>query len=62
MEENSAINNNEFMKLLGKWIELENIMLTEIIQSQQNKDDIYSLISGYYPRRLDYQRFNSKTT
>jgi hypothetical protein len=26
MEYNSAIKNNEFMKFLGKWIELENIL------------------------------------
>jgi hypothetical protein len=50
------------MKLLGRWIKVENIILSEIIQSQKNKDGIYSLISGYYPRSMDYQRFNSETT
>jgi hypothetical protein len=29
MEYDSAIKNNEFMKFLGKWIELENIMSEE---------------------------------
>ena len=33
MEYYSAINNNEFVKFLGKWMELENI-LSELIQSQ----------------------------
>ena len=43
----SAIKNNEFMKFLGKWLELENIILSEIIQSQKNTHSIHSLISGY---------------
>jgi hypothetical protein len=30
MEYYSAIKNNEFMKFLGKWMELENIILSEI--------------------------------
>jgi hypothetical protein len=35
MEYYSAIKNNDFMKLLGKWIELENIILCEVTQSQK---------------------------
>jgi hypothetical protein len=35
MEHYSAIQNNEFMKFLGKWIELENIILSEVTQSQK---------------------------
>ena len=35
MEYYSAIKNNEFMKFLGKWIELENIILSEVTQSQK---------------------------
>jgi hypothetical protein len=31
----SAIKNNEFMKFLGKWIELGNIILSEVTQSQK---------------------------
>ena len=31
MEYYSAIKNNEFMKFLGKWLELENIILSEFI-------------------------------
>jgi hypothetical protein len=30
MEYYSAIKNNEFMKFLGKWMELENIILSEV--------------------------------
>jgi hypothetical protein len=47
MEYYSAIKNNEFMKLLGKWIYLEGIILSEVTQSQKNSYDMYSLISGY---------------
>ena len=32
----SAIKNDEFMRLLGKWIELENIILSEVTHSQKN--------------------------
>jgi hypothetical protein len=32
----SAIKNNEFMKFLGKWVELENTILREVTQSQKN--------------------------
>jgi hypothetical protein len=38
---------NEFMKFLGKWLDLEGIILSEVTQSQKNSNDMYSLISGY---------------
>jgi hypothetical protein len=37
----------ETMKFLGKWIELENIILSEVNQQQNNTHDTHSLISGY---------------
>jgi hypothetical protein len=43
----SPIINNDFMKFLDKWKELENIILTELTQSQKNTHGMYSLISGY---------------
>jgi hypothetical protein len=43
----SAIKNNEFIKFLGKWMELENIILSEVTQSQKNTHGIHSLIIGY---------------
>jgi hypothetical protein len=46
MEYYSAIKNNDFMKFLGKWMELENI-LNEVTQSQTNTHSMLSLISGY---------------
>ena len=47
MEYYSAIKNNEFMKFLGDWVDLEGIILGEVTQLQKNSHDIYSLISGY---------------
>jgi hypothetical protein len=47
MEYYSAIKKNEFMKFLGKWLDLKCIILSEVTQSQKNSNDIYSLISGY---------------
>jgi hypothetical protein len=47
MEYYSAINNNEFMKFLGKWMNLEGIILSEVTQSQKKSLDMHSLISGY---------------
>ena len=47
MEYYSAIKNNDFMKFLGKWIEVENIILSEVTQLQKNKYSMYSQLSGY---------------
>jgi hypothetical protein len=45
MEYYSAIKNNEFMKFLDKWMHLEDIILSKVIQSQKNSHGMYSLIS-----------------
>ena len=47
MEYYSGIKKNEFMKFLGKWMDLEGVILSEVTQSQKNSHDMYSLISGY---------------
>ena len=47
MEYYSAIKNNEFMKFLDKWMYLEDIILSEVTQSQKKSLDMHSLISGY---------------
>ena len=46
MEYYSAIKNNDFMKIADKWVEIENIILSAVTQSQKNIDGMYSLISG----------------
>ena len=43
----SAIKNNDIMKFAGKWMELEKIILSEVIQTQKDKAGIYSLVSGH---------------
>ena len=43
----STIKNNDFKKFAHKWMDLENIILSEIIQPQKNTYSIYSLINGY---------------
>ena len=47
MEYYLAIKSNEFMKFLDKWMELENIIRSEVTQSQKNTHGIPSLISAY---------------
>ena len=46
MEYYSAIKNDKIMAFAGKWMKLENIMLSEISQSQKNKGRMISLING----------------
>jgi hypothetical protein len=47
MEYYSAIKNNKLMKFLCKSMGLEDIILSEVNQSQKNSHDMHSLISGY---------------
>jgi hypothetical protein len=47
MEYYSAIKNNDFVKFRGRWMELENIILSEVTQSQKITHSMYLLISGY---------------
>ena len=51
MEYYSAFRSNDFMKLSGKWEELETIILSEVIQSQKNSCGMQSLIIGYSPQK-----------
>ena len=62
MEYYSATKNNEFMKFLGKWIDLEDIILSDVTQSEKHTHDMPSPISGYSSRSLEYSRFSSQTT
>ena len=47
MQYYSANKNNEFMKFLGKWMYLGDIILREVTESQKKSLEMYSLISGY---------------
>jgi hypothetical protein len=46
MEFYSAIKKNEIMLFAGKWMELENFMLSEVSQTQKIKGHMFSLICG----------------
>jgi hypothetical protein len=48
MEYYSAIKNNEFSKFLGEWMDLEDIILSEVTQSQKNTNGMHSLIIEYH--------------
>jgi hypothetical protein len=44
MEFYSAMKKNETLSLAGKWMELENIILSEVSQAQKIKNCMFSLI------------------
>ena len=43
----SAIKNEDILSFAGKWMELENIILSEVTQIQNGIHGMYSLITGY---------------
>jgi hypothetical protein len=47
MECYSAMKNEDIMNFAGKWMELENIILSEVTQTQKDMHGVYSLISEY---------------
>jgi hypothetical protein len=46
MEYYSALKNKDVLSFAGKWMELENITLSEITQTQKVMQGMCSLISG----------------
>jgi hypothetical protein len=44
MEYYSATKKNEILSFTGKWMELENIILSEVSQAQETKNHMFSLI------------------
>jgi hypothetical protein len=44
MEFYSAMKKNEILSFPGKWIELENIILSKVSQAQKTKNHMVSLI------------------
>jgi hypothetical protein len=47
MEYYSAIKNEDIMSVASKWMELENIILSEVTQTQNDMHGVSSLISGF---------------
>jgi hypothetical protein len=39
---------NEILSFTSKWMELENIILSEVSQAQKNKNRMFSLICGLW--------------
>jgi hypothetical protein len=46
MEYYSAMKKNEILSFAGEWMELENIILSEVSQAQKTKNHMFSLICG----------------
>jgi hypothetical protein len=42
----SAMKKNEILSLTSKWMELENIFLSEVSQAQKTKNHLFSLTCG----------------
>jgi hypothetical protein len=47
MEYYSAIKNEETMNFSGKWMELENIIMITLTETQKDVHSVYLLIRGY---------------
>jgi hypothetical protein len=50
MEFYSAMKKNEILSFSSKWMELENIILSEVSQAQKTKNHMFSLICGLRSR------------
>jgi hypothetical protein len=48
MEFYSTIRKNEIMLFVGKWMKLEDIMLSEVNEVQKDRGHIFSLTCGRY--------------
>jgi hypothetical protein len=46
MEFYTTMKKNEILLFSSKWMELENIILTEVSQAQKTKNHMFSLICG----------------
>ena len=47
MEYYTTEKNNDILNFAGKWMELENIILSEVTQTQKDNYHMYSLIGGF---------------
>jgi hypothetical protein len=61
----SAIKNEDILSFAGKWMELENNILSEVTQTQKDMHGIYSLISGYWQKKkksAEYLRYSPQNS
>jgi hypothetical protein len=47
MEFYAAVKKNEMLSFAGKWMELKNIILSEVSLAQKTKNHMFSLICGH---------------
>jgi hypothetical protein len=47
MEFYAAMKKNEMLSFTSKWMELENIILSEVSQAQKTKTHMFSLLCGH---------------
>jgi hypothetical protein len=59
MEYYSAIKNENILSFADKWMELENIIVSEVTQTQKDMHGMYSLISGYLPKKCRIPKIQS---
>jgi hypothetical protein len=52
MEFYSATKKNKILSFTGKWMELENIILSEVSQAQKAKSHMFSLRRGLFPKQM----------
>jgi hypothetical protein len=48
----SATKKNEILSFTSKWMELENIILSEVCQAQRAKNHMFSLMCRYRPKKM----------
>ena len=51
----SGKKNNGILKFAGKWMSLEETILSKVTQSQKDKHGKYSHINGFYTQSKEYQ-------
>jgi hypothetical protein len=54
-----AIKNEDNLRISDKWMELENIILSEVTQTQKDMHDRYSFIRGYWAKKHRIPRIQS---
>ena len=58
----AAIKNEDILSFEGKWMELVNIILTEVTQTQKDMHGMYSLISRCQQEKAKQNKQTKKQT
>jgi hypothetical protein len=62
MEYYSAIKNEDIMRFSGKWMELENIILSEVTPTQNDMHGMYSLIVNISQKSTEDLGYNPQNS